>query len=77
MGRLIALAIVSFAVWKLWQRWQRSLNGPPSAQAPKSSPQKLSQCQRCDAMLPSAQNERQEVARSCEHGDRCPLQQER
>lgn len=75
MGRIIALALVSAGIWWLWKR----VSGQPSIQPDsnkKPHSQRLSQCQRCDAMLPSDAYDRREVARSCDHKDRCPLQEE-
>lgn len=79
MGRIIALALISGGIWWLWRRWQLKLNhqepSDPTAQTQRET-QRLTQCQRCDAMLPSTANERSEVAKSCEHGERCPLHTE-
>lgn len=71
MGRIIALAIVTGAIWWLWRRWQ----GPAQTQQKPTNleTQKLSECVRCDAMLPANPSERKEVAQACSHGKRCPL----
>ena len=74
MGRMIALAIVAAAIWWMWKRWQGGI--PAKKQSKSNQPQRLSQCVRCDAMLPSEPSERQEVAHSCDQGERCPLKQE-
>lgn len=74
MGRIIAIALVSGVIWWLWRRWQNPTSQIKN-QTP-SEPQRLSQCQRCDAMLPSQTEDRKAIASSCEHGERCPLQQE-
>jgi uncharacterized paraquat-inducible protein A len=74
MGRIIAIALVSGAIWWLWRRWQN-----PTSQIKsdgKQASQKLLQCQRCDAMLPSNSADRRAIASGCEHGERCPLHQE-
>lgn len=78
MGRIIALALVAAGIWWMWRKLtgQQSIQPDSTENTSKSNGQRLSQCQRCDAMLPSDTNDRQEVARSCDHKERCPLQHE-
>lgn len=72
MSRLIALLAVFGGIFWLWQRWQKEQSLGQDDQQ-KNSPDRLTQCSRCDAMLPSNSVQQREVANSCNQGDDCPL----
>lgn len=74
MSRLIALAVVFGGLYWLWQRWQRSTTISQDTRD-TYNPERLTQCPRCDAMLPESLDQQAEVAESCDHGERCPLKQ--
>jgi|GEM_PF-3255923 len=77
MSRLIALLVVFGGIYWLWQRWQRNtLNhsgSDPSQNRQSTKNQRLTQCPRCDAMLPESSAQQKVIAESCDQGEHCPL----
>lgn len=73
MSRLIALFVIFGGIYWLWQRWQKGPSLDHRTEDTTTDSERLTQCPRCDAMLPSSNDQQKEIANSCDHGERCPL----